>query len=453
MKSNKMRKIFFTLLLCAACFVSNAQIFQVPGQYFISPYSINPAYSGLEGYTYIQVMHRQQWLGIENAPALSNFALQLPISRKFNMGANMFYDQNGLINTSSAMISANYLIPFSSSRRLSVGLAGGFFNTKYDLGNSNNPTDPAIDNFNSSFSPLVSFGIAYYSPKFHFGVALPTLLGNTLSNPEIAEKPYEVFYDQLVFSIGYKLQSSNGGISFEPSAVYKMDTEFDDYVEFSALLNFSESIYAGGSYRLDYGPSLLFGFNLGAFRFGYAYALAAEQADQFGQGSHELLLGIRLGKKKSYAVKEPKVVPVPKKVEKKPEVKEEVIEEEPIIEEKPVEDTVKIEAPRRIIKPEPKPEPAKVERPKEEPKPTIKTYFVIIGAFNDLKNAQEYITEMKDRGFDDVNQIYNPNSRLTYVYILRTKDLDDARAMRMVMRQTEGFDETWIYIEEEEAKE
>ncbi len=447
-----MRKIFFTLLLCAVCFISNAQIFQVPGQYFISPYTINPAYSGLEGYTYLQVMHRQQWLGIENAPALSNVALQLPISRKFNMGANMFYDQNGLINTTSAMVSGNYLIPFSPSRRLSIGLSGGFFNTQYDIGNSSNPDDPAINNFNSAFNPVLSLGIAYYSPKFHIGVALPTLLGNNLINPEIAEKPYEVFYEQMIFSMGYKLKSANGAISFEPSAVYKMDPEFDDYVEFSGVLNFRESIYAGGSYRLDYGPSILFGFDLGSFRFGYAYALAAEQIDQFGLGSHEFLVGIRLGKKRSYAVKEPKVIPVPKKEEKKPEVKEEIIEEEPIIKEKPLEDTVKIEAPKRIIKPEPKPEPQKVEKPKVEPKPTIKTYFVIIGAFNDLVNAEDYIKEMKDRGFNDVNQIYNPNSRLTYVYILRTKDIDDARAMRMVMRQTEGFDETWIYIEEEDAK-
>lgn len=444
-----MRKIFFTILLCAICLISNAQVFQVPGQYFTSPYTINPAYSGLEGYTYLQVMHRQQWLGIENAPALSNFAFQLPISRKFNMGANMFYDQNGLINTTSALISGNYLIPFSPSRRLSIGLAGGFFNTQYDIGNSSNPDDPAIENFNSEFNPLLSFGIAYYSPKFHIGVALPTLLGNTLINPGIPEKPYEVFYEQMVFSIGYKLKSANGAISFEPSAVYKMDPEYGDYAEFSGILNFSESIYAGGSYRLDYGPSVLFGFELGSLKFGYAYAFAAQQVDQFGQGSHELLLGLRLGKKKSYAVKEPKVIPLPKKEEKKPEVKEEVVEE-PIVEE-PLEDTVKIERPKRIIKPEPKPEP-KIERPKEEPVPTIKTYYVIIGAFNDLANAEEYIVEMKDRGFNDVNQIYNPNSRLTYVYILRTKDIDDARAMRMVMRQTEGFDETWIYIEEEEVK-
>jgi type IX secretion system PorP/SprF family membrane protein len=449
MKSNKMRKIIFTLLLCAVCFISNAQIFQVPGQYFVSPYTINPAYSGLEGYTYLQAMHRQQWLAIENAPALSNFALQLPISRKFNMGANMFYDQNGLINTTSAMISGNYLIPFNPSRRLSIGLAGGFFNTQYDISNSSNPDDPAIENFNTAYNPLLSFGVAYYSPKFHIGVALPTLLGNTLINPEISDKPYEVFYDQMVFSIGYKLQSANGAISFEPSAVYKMDVEFDDYIEFSGVLNFSESVYAGGSYRLDYGPSLLFGFDLGSFRFGYAYAFAAEQADQFGQGSHEFLVGVRIGKKKSYAVKEPKVIPtpVPKIEEKKPVVKVEVVEE-PIVEEKPIEDTVKIERPKRIIKKEPQ----QVEKPKEEPVPTIKTYYVIIGAFNDLSNAQDYIVEMKARGFDEVNQIYNPNSRLTYVYILQTKDIDNARAMRMVMRQSEGFDETWIYIEEEEVK-
>ncbi|MBK6266092.1 PorP/SprF family type IX secretion system membrane protein [Marivirga sp. S37H4] len=444
-----MKKIFFTLLLCVTVFITKAQVFQVPNQYFVSPYSFNPAYAGLEGYTYIQLMHKQQWLGIENAPGLSNVAIQFPVKRRFNLGGNLFYDQNGLIKTTSAMVSGNFLIPFSPSQRLSFGLSGGFFNTEYDINNSSNPDDPAIANFNAAYNPVVSLGIAYYSPAFHVGVALPSLLGNTLINPEIPEKPYEVFYEQMIFSIGYKLRSPSGGIAFEPSAIYKMEKGVEDYMEFSGVLNFAESIYVGGSFRPEYGPSILFGFNLGALRFGYSYELAGEQVDQFGQGSHEFLVGLKIGKKKSFAVKKPKEKPVP--VKKEPVVKEPVkkeVVEEPKEEVKPQVDTVKVEKPRPIIKKDPVPQKTVKPQP-QEPEPKEVTYFVIIGAFNSLENANEYITKMQEEGFKEVSQIYNPKSGLNYVYILETKDVDEARAMRMVMRQTDGFDETWIYIRED----
>ncbi len=437
-----MKKIFFTLLLCVAVFITKAQVFQIPNQYFVSPYTINPAYSGLEGYTYLQLMHKQQWLGIEDAPSISNVNIQLPVSRKFNLGGNLFYDQNGLIKTTSAMLSGNYLIPFSPSQRLSIGLSGGFFNTEYDIGSSSNPDDPAIGNFNSVYNPVVSFGLAYYTPKFHIGAALPSLLGNTLYRPEISETPFDVFYDQMIFNIGYKLSTPSGSIAFEPSAVYKIEKGVEDFMEFSGVLNFAEAIYDGASYRPDYGPSILFGFNLGALRFGYSYEFAGNQVEQFGQGSHEFLLGLKIGKKKSFAVKKPKEKPVPQKI-----VKEPVKKEEPKEEVKPQTDTVKVKKVQPIMKKDPVPQ--KAEPKPQETKPKEVTYFVIIGAFNSLENANEFIVEMKSNGFKDVDQIYNPKSGLNYVYILKTKDVDDARAMRMVMRQTEKFDETWIYIRED----
>ncbi|GAA5038904.1 hypothetical protein GCM10011506_37330 [Marivirga lumbricoides] len=449
MKKNEMKRVFFTLLLCVTFVMAKAQLFPVPSQYFTSPYTINPAYAGLEGYTYIQLIHKQQWLGIEGAPALSNVGMQFPVSRKFNVGGNFFYDQNGLIKSMSGMLSANYVIPFSPVKRLSIGLSGGAFNTEYDLGNSANPDDPAIANFDGAYNPILSFGLVYHTPKFHVGVSLPSLLGNSILNPEIAEKPEETFYQHLNFTAGLKLGSANG-LAFEPSAVYKMEEGVEDYMEFSGILNFSEAIYVGGAFRPDYGPTILFGFNAGPIRFGYAYEMAGEQVEQLGQGSHEVLLGFRIGKKKSYAVKEPpEPKPLPKKVEK-PAPPKEKVEEPEVVKEIPPADTIKVEKPSPRIKSDPVPQKAepKVE-PQPEPEPKDYTYYVIIGAFNDLENALEYVKEMEDRGFKNVNQIYNAKSRLTYVYILRTKDIDEARSMRMVMRQTEGFDETWIYENEE----
>src|SRR6476620_7170662 len=50
-------------------------------QYILNQYIINPALTGIENYVDIKVSHRQQWVGLQDAPVTTYLTIHGPIGK------------------------------------------------------------------------------------------------------------------------------------------------------------------------------------------------------------------------------------------------------------------------------------------------------------------------------------------------------------------------------------
>jgi len=63
--------IALAVLLCLVALRGYGQQLPVYSQYMMNKFLINPAVAGSEGYTAFNLTSRKQWLGIKDAPQLS----------------------------------------------------------------------------------------------------------------------------------------------------------------------------------------------------------------------------------------------------------------------------------------------------------------------------------------------------------------------------------------------
>src|SRR5687768_13730369 len=111
----RMRGLFFFLVIAQVLSgqVGRAQNFTVYNSYYINPYLYNPAEAATE-FAYVFVNHRQQWMNIEGAPALTtvNFNTMLDNSHSA-IGVKLSTFKRGLLNTSDASFTYAYGIAFN----------------------------------------------------------------------------------------------------------------------------------------------------------------------------------------------------------------------------------------------------------------------------------------------------------------------------------------------------
>ena len=81
---------FSLTFLIVTCSILSLKGQEIPifTHYYANPYIYNPAYVGIEGRPTVSLTHRQQWLGIEDAPITSNLTFHTPIIGGFSMGIN-----------------------------------------------------------------------------------------------------------------------------------------------------------------------------------------------------------------------------------------------------------------------------------------------------------------------------------------------------------------------------
>ena len=75
-----MKKYFLLFLLFSFALHSKAQQDPQFSQYIFNNLSFNPGSAGSEEAICVTALHRSQWVGFEDAPVSTNFAVQSPLS-------------------------------------------------------------------------------------------------------------------------------------------------------------------------------------------------------------------------------------------------------------------------------------------------------------------------------------------------------------------------------------
>jgi type IX secretion system PorP/SprF family membrane protein len=392
-----------------------AQNYPVYNSFYVNPYLYNPA-EALTDYTQIYALHRQQWLDVEGAPVLSTLTFTTLLNEsRAGIGGKVTSYKRGLLNTTDISISYAYGIPTGQKNWLFFGLSGGAISNNIDLNKVTDPSDPAIANYlANNFQPAASFGMLYRSGGgLNLGVSLPQLFPSTFnadaSFSNLTVSPLDNVFVTIYFKrkVEGKIVSRNrGGVrrkvrtddAIAPLELYfnyKYSKYGNSQFELLTKVNLSQNFWIGGSYRLPYGFTGNVGFSTQRFVFGYSYEPGNQPQTGFSQGTHEVILGVKLGDIKKFK----RATPVLRSTLTKSPIEKHTARFQETVE-----------------------DPDQINQTSDESK---KKYYVVVRVFNDFTQADAYKrTLINDKFNADI--FYNPQDRKYYVHVLETLKASDA---------------------------
>jgi type IX secretion system PorP/SprF family membrane protein len=326
-----MKKII--LLGLALVFISSiGQAQQDPmfTKYMFNTLIFNPAYAGSKDHMSMTLLHRDQWVGLdEGRPTTQTLTIHTPIKgNRIGVGASLLHDDIG--PTKDIRLSGYYAYRMSfndGKSRLSLGVSASVnqFTADWEQLVLNNTVDPVFaTNPENSISPNAGAGIFYYNDHFYLGLSVPNLLNQRFKGvgTDMANQ-YRHYYlggglilplnlsRTLIFKPSFLVKNSNLFGEFQDGSTNFIGsvgapTEFD--IDLSLL--FYEALWLGVSFR-----SAFEGFNgesswdsadiwmayylRNGFRIGVAYDYTLTEINQASDLSFEVVIGYEFSYKES----------------------------------------------------------------------------------------------------------------------------------------------------------
>jgi type IX secretion system PorP/SprF family membrane protein len=278
---------------------ASAQQIQQFTQFQFAGISFNPAFAGSDQYFNALAIHRTQWTGINDAPRTYLMGLHAPSkSGKMGFGGNIYTDVAGPTRRVGAQGAYAYHIQVTEGTKLSLGLSFGL--TQFVLDGSQitlrEGGDRALTGaMMSELKPDANFGVLWYSDKFRLGLSANQILNNELDLfPGDGESRMAVHYfltGAYTFDIGADFQ-------LEPAVLVKYVDPINPQTDVSLRAIYKKKLWLGGSYRAGDAAAAYAGYQiLDYLSLGYSMDFSTSDIKNYADGTHEIFVGIRFGKK------------------------------------------------------------------------------------------------------------------------------------------------------------
>jgi type IX secretion system PorP/SprF family membrane protein len=286
-------------------------------QYMNNNYILNPAVAGTEDYIDLKFSYRTQWTGIEGAPKTYYASVNSSLgrlqtqskrtlhdwSRGFHaLGAIVYSDVTGPTRRTGAYGSYTYNLSLTRSLRLALGASVGM--QQYSLDGSqlsfHNVTTTVANQ--ASIVPDATVGLWLYNDNFYAGVSAANLLGNQLDIAYEPNAPIPItnnrLYRHYFGTAGVRLPLSEG-VSLVPSVLVKYMSPAPVSVDVNAKLKLQDIMWVGVSYRVKDSFVGNVGVNFSdVASLSYSYDASTSDISKYQNGSHEVILGLKIKKKK-----------------------------------------------------------------------------------------------------------------------------------------------------------
>ncbi len=279
-------------------FAVSAQQTRQTNLYNYNKFSLNPAYAGMSGCTEVNFSHLNQWVKIDGAPNTSFFSANTRLGKSWGIGANLLLDRIGMLQQLSASGAVSYGITIAREHHIRLGVSAGYFQMRVDptdaiaFDNGDNIVEGGMQRANSvnteagilyRFKGLeLSFGTMQLI-EARSGFNYPNLDGYGLRRHFNAYAGYDFVLSKTV--------------TLKPNVLYRglnTSSQFDINVD----VNYNDFIYGGIGYRTQSGIIARIGLGIRQlFMIGYAYEAPIQNVASYGQGSHEICLGLKICKK------------------------------------------------------------------------------------------------------------------------------------------------------------
>lgn len=266
----------------------------------------NPSFIGETNNIENVLLHRRQWVGVDNAPNTSMASFNMPfdfLGKKHGFGFLVINEDIGLFSNTTTALQYAYKFKFKNNKSLNIGLQGAMVNIDFDASEIHIPDseyhddqDPAKPSGGSDKTVDAALGVSWVTPQYYIGFSV-----NHLWDPsfELDEDHSSYIARTYYLMGGYNIKLSNPLIELQPSALFKSDAIVSQ-LDLTAKVEYNKMFNGGISWRKDDGFVFLLGVKIKNIDAGYSYDLNTSAIAKVGNGSHELFLRyvIPLEKKK-----------------------------------------------------------------------------------------------------------------------------------------------------------
>lgn len=287
----RIKKISVCFLILVMPIVGFAQQAPQFSQYMYNMISINPAYAGSREIMVINVLNRNQWVGIEGAPITQTLSAHTSLpNTKMGVGLSMVNDKVGYEKTTNLLASGSYKLILDSyeNYQLTFGLRVGFRKYSVDDRLLNDPdyhSDPFFRYLDPSWRPNVGVGVYFRGELFYLGLSIPELL-TSIENAETYD-----LYRESYFLNGGLVLDLNRNLKFKPSFIIKYTNGAPISFDFSSMFLINDNVWLGGSYRFSDSFGVITNFKITkGFTVGYSYDYITSNLKIATYGSHEIIL-------------------------------------------------------------------------------------------------------------------------------------------------------------------
>lgn len=314
MRKNLLLTLLVSLFAATSAFGQQDPMFT---KYFFNSLIFNPAVAGTNGHLTMNLIHRSQWIGLEDAPTTQSLSVHTPLkNERIGAGISLVNDKIGAGGTFDLGIPYAYHFPVGKNLKLSLGLQFSLTNWRgkwTGLTLEDGSDEVFSDNLNRW---LTNFGAgAYlYGEKFYAGLGCPRILENELIKEDDQTIYYARNYRHYYATVGAAFPLGSPQVVFRPSALLKCTGWFSSYrnpatnnpigspteLDLDASFFFFQSLWVGVAYRtaLELSESsndsadiwTAFYFRNG-LRIGAAYDLTLSKLNKVSNGSFEVMAG------------------------------------------------------------------------------------------------------------------------------------------------------------------
>lgn len=277
-------------------------------QYWRMKNYYNPSFIGQTDAIESSLLHRQQWVGLTNAPATSLISLNMPIQflgKDHGVGVIVMNEKIGLFSNTSTLGQYTYKVKFKKGRYLNIGIQGGMMNIDFDASKIHIPDSDYHDKTDIPSAGGdkkidAGIGISWITPNYYIGVSASHLWEPSF---ELDDNTSTYIPRGYYIMAGYNIKLNNPLIELQPSALFKSDA-IAHQLDVTAKVEYNKMFFGGISWRKDDGFVFLLGARIRNIEAGYSYDLSTSEIAKVSNGSHELFLrySIPLEKKKDRSV-------------------------------------------------------------------------------------------------------------------------------------------------------
>ncbi len=309
-------------------FGASGQYVPYSNQMFQYAASYNPAFAGVDPYTEIKLGYRTQWTGFgSDAPKFGNLVLNMRLKQPLDLshnalrtsnaaalktanlpggkrvihglGLNVFNEQISSIQRTGGVVNYSFHYPLSRKVYLATGVSGvidamRLRKDKLYLGefaDHDKYYEDLLASGTSQTSLNVRAGLLIYAPGFYVGFSYYDLWHSQLRT---IESNFNELHYRGSGQLGFSLPLSST-LTLKPSLFALWQTDDTFVIDYNMKLYIEQKLWFGLTYRGTDSMVTMGGFNFNQLLgVAYSYERSTSGLKQFSDGSHEVILLLRL---------------------------------------------------------------------------------------------------------------------------------------------------------------